>query len=83
MRKTFSNGYALVIGVGADLPDTIDDAVGVASILTDPDRCGYPDEQVLLLTGRNATRTDILSPMITTSSDTKRRAFPEPSLLVC
>ncbi len=60
MPKTFSNGYALVIGVGADLPDTIDDAVGVASILTDPDRCGYPDEQVLLLTGRNATRTDIL-----------------------
>lgn len=59
MHKLFPNGYALVVGVGADLPGSIDDAEGLASILTDPDRCAYPDEQVLLLTGREATRKNI------------------------
>lgn len=26
----FDQGYALVVGVGADLPNTVDDAVGLA-----------------------------------------------------
>ncbi len=74
MRKTFSNGYALVIGVGADLPSTIDDAEGVASILKDPDRCGYPDEQVRLLTGRDAMRKDILRGLMWLSISTDEKS---------
>ncbi len=27
MGESFSQGYALIIGVGADLPNTIDDAM--------------------------------------------------------
>lgn len=51
MSKPFVHGHALVVGVGADLPNTVDDAIGLASILCDPERCAYPAEQVKLLTG--------------------------------
>ena len=61
MTQTFKKGYALVVGVGADLPVTIDDATSVASLLGDSSRCAYPAEQVRLLTGEKARRTDILS----------------------
>ena len=60
MTKTFSSGHALIIGVGADLPNTIDDAIGIAGVLKDPERCAYPSEHVRLLTGEDATRQDIL-----------------------
>ncbi|MBN1262640.1 MAG: caspase family protein, partial [Anaerolineae bacterium] len=36
----------MLIGVGADLPDTVQDALGLAAILKAPQRCGYPPEQV-------------------------------------
>ncbi|RMD66876.1 caspase family protein, partial [Candidatus Parcubacteria bacterium] len=55
MSDTFSTGYAVIIGVGADLPVTVQDARGVASILTDPTRCAYPSEHVRLLTAEEAT----------------------------
>lgn len=35
------NNRALV-GVGADLPDTVTDVEGLAGILRDPSRCQYP-----------------------------------------
>jgi len=57
----FDQGHALVVGVGADLPNTVDDATGLAGILRDPARCAYPVDQVHLLTGENATRERILS----------------------
>ena len=44
MRKEFSKGHALIVGVGADLPNTVNDAIGLAEILTDPDRCKHNDE---------------------------------------
>ena len=56
MNKTFVNGHALIIGVGADLQGTIDDANGLARVLKDPDRCAYPEDQVQVLTGEVATR---------------------------
>lgn len=52
----FDQGHALIIGVGADLPNTVDDATGLADILKDPIRCAYPSDQVHLLTGEGATR---------------------------
>lgn len=55
----FDSGYALVIGVGADLPNTVDDAKAIADQLRDPARCGYPPGHVRLLTGDQARRTSI------------------------
>lgn len=59
--NTFNQGFALVIGVGADLPNTVDDAVGLAEILKDPTRCAYPPDQVHLLTSEDAHRQQILA----------------------
>lgn len=57
----FVNGHALLIGVGADLPNTVVDAEGIASLLGDPERCAYPRDQVRVLSGAGATRGHILS----------------------
>jgi len=58
----FTAGRALLIGVGgADLPNTIDDATGLAGILKDPSRSAYPAEQVAHLTGPAANRPGILA----------------------
>jgi len=54
----FSSGRALLIGAGADLPNTIDDATGLADILKDPSRSAYPAERVALLTGLAADRVN-------------------------
>jgi hypothetical protein len=61
MDNLFISSHALIIGVGADLPNTIDDAAGLAQILADPARCAYPSDQVHLLTGQDASRQAILA----------------------
>jgi hypothetical protein len=70
MLETFVQGYAVVVGVGADLPVTVDDATAVADLLRDPGRCAYPAEQVRLLTGEQATATDILAALDTLAEST-------------
>ena len=57
----FTQGHALLVGVGADLANTIDDAQEMFNILTDEERCAYPPGQVQLLTGEKATRADVLA----------------------
>ncbi|MBN1659993.1 MAG: caspase family protein [Anaerolineae bacterium] len=57
----FEHGHALLVGVGADLPGTVDDAAGLAAVLRDPARCAYPPDQVHLLSGGGATRANILA----------------------
>jgi hypothetical protein len=66
----FDQGHALIIGVGADLPSTIDDAQGLADILKDEERCAYPAEQVRLLTGPAADRGAVLSALDTLAQRT-------------
>jgi hypothetical protein len=61
LNPVFTQGHALIIGVGADLPDTVNDAVGLAEILRDPERCAYPPAQVTILTSEQATRAAILT----------------------
>ncbi|MBW4559638.1 MAG: caspase family protein [Mojavia pulchra JT2-VF2] len=61
MNKLFSQGHACIVGVGGDLPNTVDDAVGFANILKDPERCAYLPEQVHLLTKEQANRDGILA----------------------
>ncbi len=60
MGDAFHNGHALVVGVGADLPTTVDDAVAVGDVLRDAERCAYPPDQVDVLTGGTATRDGVL-----------------------
>ena len=57
----FTHGHALIIGMGADLPNTVQDAAGLADILKDAERCAYPPGQVSLLTGEQATRPAVLT----------------------
>ena len=61
MTANFSQGYALLIGVGADLPITVIDANAIKTILTDPNRAAYPLNQVELLIEEGATRKSILN----------------------
>lgn len=65
ISKQFRQGHALVIGVGADLPNTVDDALGLAGILQDAGRCAYPQAQVQVLTAESATRSNILAALDT------------------
>ena len=57
--NTFSNGYALLIGVGADLRVTIKDAEDLKEILCHPQRSAYPKDHVWCLTDQNATNEGI------------------------
>ncbi|MBT8311550.1 MAG: caspase family protein, partial [Flavobacteriaceae bacterium] len=54
------NQFALIIGVGDDLPYTIDDAKKLRDTLIDPGLVGYPEENVILRTGKEADRQGIL-----------------------
>ncbi len=57
----YKSGYAVVIGVGADLPTTVEDANAIAALLQDTSRCAYPANQVQLLTSTTARRENILN----------------------
>ncbi|MEH6407520.1 MAG: caspase family protein [Leeuwenhoekiella sp.] len=56
-----SNSYALLIGVGNDYPETARDATALNNILIDEQFAGYPEENIILLTEKNATRDGILN----------------------
>ncbi|MCA6373559.1 MAG: caspase family protein, partial [Cytophagales bacterium] len=70
MSDLFEQGYACVIGVGGDLPSTVNDAMVFAKILKDPERCAYPESQVQVLTGEQATRANIITALETLASTT-------------
>jgi uncharacterized caspase-like protein len=61
MTALFTQGHALIVGIGADLPSTVDDAIGLANVLKDASRCAYVPEQVYVRTGEQATRQAILA----------------------
>ncbi len=54
------NAYALLIGVGNDLPVTVRDATAIHNILADESFAGYKPENIILLTEKDATRNGIL-----------------------
>ncbi len=60
MTDKFVPGHALLIGVGADLPSTVRDAVALRDVLTDPRRGAYLPEHVESLTEASANRQGIL-----------------------
>jgi len=70
MPKTLSHNYALLIGVGESanypqwsLPVTVKDTLALKSLLTDPNLCGYSDDEqnLRLLNDAIATKESILS----------------------
>jgi hypothetical protein len=61
MNQEFSQGYAVIVGVGSDLPGTVKDAEALKAILTDAERCAYSPNNVKLLVSGQATRQKILS----------------------
>jgi len=73
-----ANAHALIIGVGeyahskyADLPATVSDAHAIAGVLTDKDRCGYPQENVRVLVRKDATSINICEALKALSQSTK------------
>lgn len=58
--ETFDNGHALLIGVGDDLPITVNDATAINNILADPAKGGYKAENVKLIVNQEADRAGIL-----------------------
>ncbi len=58
--EKLQNAYALIIGVGNDLPVTVGDATAIYDLLVNKDLAGYLPENITLLTEKNATRKSIL-----------------------
>lgn len=62
----FDHGYSLLIGVDQNkiadlaLPIVKKDVTKLKEVTTHPDRCGYPEDHVRLLSGTEATRANIL-----------------------
>lgn len=61
----FDSGFALVVGVGGDLPNTVNDARAIANVLKSSNRCGYPSRQVHVLLGPASTRDSIFGALDT------------------
>jgi len=65
LNNVFKQGYALIIGVDQhsddkwSLPDVKKDVDALYNVLIHPERCGYPAEQIRVLSGAEATRTAI------------------------
>lgn len=64
----FDRGHALIIGVGTydhapqkNVPITVADAEAIATVLRDQTFCGYPEQQVTLLSNAAATRDGVLN----------------------
>lgn len=66
MTSQFSSGYALLIAVNENsvpkwsLPIVGKDVDALAQVLTHPERCAYPQGNVKVVSGKNATRQGIL-----------------------
>lgn len=55
------NFFALIIGVGGDLPATTADAIAIYTIFSDPENGGYLPENIVLLVEKDATKEHIMS----------------------
>lgn len=78
--NTFPNGYALIIGVGSDLPDTVQDAKALHKILIDAKKAGYPDAQVQLITEGGATKQGIIDALKKLKTQTQNN--PDATVLI-
>ena len=67
IEPRFEHGYALLIGVNDNLIDRLrlpivaKDIAALAQVLSHPERCAYPTENVKVLQGTESTRAGILA----------------------
>jgi hypothetical protein len=80
MSELFARGYAVVVGVGADLPVTMRDAQAVADLLCDQAHCALRPEHVQLLIGEQARRVNILDALDSVAEQVARE--PDASAIV-
>lgn len=80
MAKLYDSGFAVVVGVGADLPVTVTDAKIIHEHLTDPGFCAYPPGNVTLLTEQQATRANVLAALDDLAA--KANAHPDATAIV-
>lgn len=73
-----AKGRALLIGVGADLPVTAQDAQGIYEVLIDSASAHYPQSQVTLLTEKEASRAKILAAL----DELGAQASPEDTVFI-
>ncbi|WP_228852027.1 caspase family protein [Aegicerativicinus sediminis] len=64
-KDKLKNAYAILIGVGADLKESVIDAKSIYDILIDDNLCGYKKENVFLITEEEATKDNILKTLET------------------
>jgi hypothetical protein len=85
-KITFAKAFAFVVGIDdytgsgiTPLPRTVrQDAEDIATLLKDPNRCGYAADHVRLLTGRFATRDAIRNAF----DELKMAANPDSTVLL-
>ncbi|HEX3254054.1 MAG TPA: caspase family protein [Pyrinomonadaceae bacterium] len=77
MPEKFVQGHALLVGAGGDLPNTVKDAQGLASILRNDRRCAYPKTQVRTLTGAKSGRAAVLDAL-----DELSKLQPDSSVII-
>ena len=61
MGDVFNHGYALLVGVGGNLPVTVKDAQSIHDVLVDSQHAAYPADHVTLLHEGAATHDNILN----------------------
>ena len=68
------NFFAIIIGVGGDLKETVEDANSIYNVLIDRNKGGYNPKNVYLLTDKNSTKNKVincLEEIITKSKNVK------------
>lgn len=75
--ENLNNSYALIIGVGDDLPYTVKDANNLYQTLIDQERVGFPKENVIVLTDKQANRKNILDAF----DDLKKKTDEDSTIL--
>lgn len=73
MSKQFESGFAVIVGVGQDLPVTVQDARAIHQFLTSPEFCAYPEKNVKLLVEGNASRQKVLDALDWLASQVKSK----------
>lgn len=69
--SVFQQGHALIIGIGNDLPITERDATDIAKVFEDPNKAGYLPQNVQVITGKAATKDNIIKGLDKLIADTK------------
>lgn len=72
--KNHKNTFALIIGVGGDLPYSVNDAKNLYKSFTHKDLIGYPKKNVILLTEEKATHNGILNAFDTLKEITNKES---------